>query len=773
MLAALGGMTAALPLPGSPERLVDWRWLARSPEGRRVTQVSKDPLEAYAGKYLLLEVNQPGVLDQLILNDPTATLIITVDNKPFWQGTVNTLVNPPTDGTTLLPPPIVCAGAGMYHLLAPIGFRTSLRILTDKGTLWRYLSYRMFRDPAAVLPADATSNGVYAQGLRAAATDWKVSPANFHSAALPPAREVSGKFTVGAGASTTALDVPGGGEITHLEFQVVPPLTGSLRELVVELFYDGANEPSLRVPLTDLVGMPHPWTNGRWDMLSGTLAGGIRYPTHAENYTVRLEYVLYFFNLPIPFATGLRLDLVNRSTRLAFSGTVRAVVAPAPEGRGVGRLCGTRVIAPIGGDAAVPLITLPGPGQLAGLGLFCTGNDYSAPAAGNGASWLTLDGVPPVKSPAIVPLWLSGAGSSLPIWNHPRWESQYVGAMRYFLTDPLPFEREATFGYDPGSDRTGAPTNATVIALWYRFGDTPYVAPPLPAHAEALPYVTRGIPSPVKGAQVATAVEAEDLVPLATAHGGEVLAVADADHNYHASGGKYLTIRVDALNDYTDLVLPFPTSRYFAIGSVCLTGPVNGRYDVNFELAPLSRQAALLPPSVPSTGANTTYSVLGGVPMNYPVFILGTLGYRRDSGDYCGPVLNPAPDSDGVLRYICRGPGATMLRFDQFCLFTPPPTAEGWQEFEDGPLPDCAGDMIAMLPRTGRYDWSGWGAVTLTATRAGTATVTGLRSTGPAHPNTVRLTGSLPPDDGSWTVTVHGSTSPAFTLTPGKDANQV
>ena len=71
--------------------------------------------------------------------------------------------------------------------------------------------------------------------------------------------------------------LPGSGEITHLEFHMNPALTGSLRHVVVEFFYDGALEPSVRLPITDLAGVPHPWSEGRWDSYSGTLAGGLRW----------------------------------------------------------------------------------------------------------------------------------------------------------------------------------------------------------------------------------------------------------------------------------------------------------------------------------------------------------------------------------------------------------------------------------------------------------------------------------------------------------------
>ncbi|MHB9133370.1 MAG: DUF2961 domain-containing protein, partial [Armatimonadota bacterium] len=777
LLFTLQSFAVPLPPAGSPERLTDWRWLARTPEGRRVTLSGNDKLEALAGRYLLLEVTGPGVLDHLLLRDPDALLSISVDNRPLWEGKVGMLANPPAGTTPLFPTPVFSAGASFYHLLAPIGFRTSLRVLIDKPTPLRYLSYRTFTDPAQVMPADADPQSAYARGLQAAALAWKVPADTFNAIALAPAREVSVEITAGAGAHVPVLNLPGSGEITHLEFNLAPPLTGSLRNLLVELYYDGAREPALRLPITDLVGVPHPWPNGRWDQFNGTLAAGLHYPWADRN--IRRPGATFYCNLPIPYARGLRLELVNRSETLAFFGSLRAVVNPLQEGREIGRLCGTRLIAPMSGTTD-PLIILPGPGQVVGLGLFCTGNDLYPPAQLNGASWLSLDGAPPVSGVGVVPLWMGGgsggAVTGLPLWNHPRLEPQYVGAMRNFLTDPLSFDREAAFGYNPGINRTGAPTSATVIALWYRYGDVPYAAPVLPARAESLPVTTFVKPEwygPEKGARLAATIEAEDLVPLATAHGGEVLAVEDAEQNYHASNGKYLTIRVDRIGDYTDCPFPFPASRYFVIGQTCLTGPVNGRSDVNFELSLLSQAAAAIPPAAPNTGNNFAWSMLGGAPVNLGVFILGSLSYRRDSVDFYPPQLNPAPDGDGVFRFISRGPGATMIRFDQFWLYTPPPTAEGWRECEEGKLPTCEGDIAASLPLTGRLDWSGWGAVALSAKEKGKATISDLLLTGPATPKELRLSGSLAPRAGAWQVTVNGSTAPPFGLTPGKDAKEV
>lgn len=773
-LVVLAGQGAAISPPGSPERLTDWRWLARPPEGQRTTLFGTNKLEAYEGKFLLLATTNPVVLDHLILRNADLNLSITADDRLLWEGKVGALASPPTNRVPLFPPALVPAGASFYHVVAPIGARQSLRILVDKPDTWRYLSYRTFPDPSAITPATADPNGAYAKGLQVAATAWK-EPGGFRPADVDATSRVeTAQVKIEAGTRVTALDLSGSGEITHLEFHMIPALIGSMRELVVEFYYDGAKDPALRLPITDLIGLPHPWTGGRWDVASGTLAAGILLPRQDGNG--RHPDATFYFNLPVPFANGLRIDLVNRSAQRAFSGSVRAVVVSAPDAPTAGRLCGTRLIAPVTNE--IPYLTMSGPGQLVALSLFCTGNDIFPPAQINGAAWLKADAAPAVGGAGLVPLWM-GAGyggpyGGLPVWNHPRLEPGYVGATRVFLTDPMPFDREAAFGYNPGKDLAGAPTSATVIALWYRFGGTPYAAPALPAHAEALPYTTLYKPDwyvPVEGARLASTIEAEDLAAMAVGHGGEARDTEDPDHNYHVSKGHYLVIRTDNIGDYVDCPLPFPSSLYFIIGHANVSMQVDGMVHTCYELSLLSREQARRPPPEVSAADRFAWSVLGGAKMNLQLFMLNGPSYRRDPVNYYAPQLNPARDGDGVFRFICRGPGVRLLGFDHFWLYMPPSTAEGWHEFEEGSLAETS-NLTASLPLTGRMEWSGWGAQQLDARDEGKTTLRMMVLTsGPATPKELRLSGSLAPG-GTWQAAVAGSTTPAVTLTPGKDASQ-
>ena len=79
-------------------------------------------------------------------------------------------------------------------------------------------------------------------------------------------------------------------------------------------------EPAVRLPLPELVGVPHPWIVERWHKYNGTLAAGLQYPWYVSTPRFYFPEDTFHFNLPVPFAKGLRLDLVNRSERMRFTG---------------------------------------------------------------------------------------------------------------------------------------------------------------------------------------------------------------------------------------------------------------------------------------------------------------------------------------------------------------------------------------------------------------------------------------------------------------------
>ena len=783
---------AGLPLPGSPRTLTDWRWLARPDPGSR--HVVSDPwgkkeLPAVDDGHRLLEVGGPGVLDHLWTVGGKGPVTISADGRELWSGELHELTkDPPRDGdeTPLFPKPVCFGAAGMLHLLAPIGFRYSLELRVARPRFPHFLSYRTFPEGTDVFPADPGRESEYADGLREAARVWREGGNGFYSCLPESADEQVREFTLPAQARRLVFESGGPGELLRLEFHVNPALVGSLRDVVAELTYDGSREPSLRLPLTDLAGVPHPWAIHRWHAYNGSLAAGIRYPWQVNRPRFHYPEATCLLNLPVPYVDGLRIELLNRSPDVRFTGFVKAWVQSLTpdEAAAAGRLCGTRTFMPIeAGVGPQPLIGAPGPGRLVGLGLFTSGGSRHSAAVRNSVSSLAVDGGDPITGHGLLPLWFQGIyggpSGGTPVWNHPGFCDRYGSVMRHFVTDPIPFEDEATFAFTPGPDAPDLPTQAITVALWYRFAAEPYVAPVLPERAEALPHSDFGLSSlhmHRERPQLSWLAEAEDLVPMASAGGCHVRAVEDGDHNYHPSRGKYLQVAADRPGDYVDCLVPFPEARYVRIGLVTLWGPGLG----DFEIDVLSRQQAAGAPRFEQGGEFYTGRAIGAVPMKAPILMGHSLQHRRDTGvEYSVPFANPAPDSSGILRFVCRGKPLTsnshLMRLDQVCLKTPPPTESGWREFECGVMPELAPAHLLehRVPKYGRTDWSGWGAVLLSGREGGTARFRAALPVGPSTPTALVVRGCLGPKQGAWQVQVLGNAEPPAALTPGKDDRQV
>lgn len=768
-----------LPAPGDPRTLTDWRWLARNPIGRRrvVTDpAGKKKLPKADGGFLILKVDGPGVLDHFWTEYTNkATLMIEADGGVLWEGPFVNAVSQARRSKTRLgpfPAPIVDVVGRMVHLLAPVGFRRSLRLVSDKSMFRHYVSYRTLPKGASVSCAKAESDSPYGKKLKQAAEAWGTAAYDFKAATAGSARQVKQDFTLTAGGRTTALELPGSGEVVGLALHIVPARTGSLRNVVVECYYDGATKPALRLPITDLVGLPHPWTHGRWDRYLGDRVAGIRLPWTLNRPRVYYHHVAFHMNLPIPFAEGLRIDLVNRSKDHFFSGFARASVT-ALGVRRAGRLCGTRRLVSISAQAnPTPLLRLPGRGQVVGLGIFLTGCALNAPAARNGIVSLTIDNRRAITGAGLIPLWAAGAPVNAPIWNHTRYQDGFVGAMRHFVTDPLPFKRSATLAYTPGTDAEGAPDRAVAVALWYRFGGTRYEAPTLAEQAEPLAHSTYPM-GPVrmgKGKNRTTipmvwAVEAEELAPKAVAHGCAVEAVEDVEHNYQPSGGKYLLLVADQRGSHANIIVDMPASRYVAVGTNSLWGPGRGTFHVDLAGLGEVRRARHSP----------IESMLADPPRNRSILMSASMAYRRDPVvTHREPMLNPNPGGKAVLRFVCMS-GTTqdtsIMTLDNVRLDMPPPTEPGWHEFEQDAAAELQTGLTVWVPKYGAFSWSGWGALRLRAWQLGQATVRMTLPKKPSRPRTLVIRGALGPKQGAWELRV-GKAKPVA-LTSGKDDKTV
>src|SRR5258705_13229742 len=93
-------------------------------------------------------------------------------------------------------------------------------------------------------------------------------------------------------------DLEGPGTIRHVWMTFPPARPERMRALVLEVFYDGAAEPSISVPALDFFGLPHgrpaPYVSA---LLSAQEGRG------------------YNAYLPIPFRRRIRIELTNASPR--------------------------------------------------------------------------------------------------------------------------------------------------------------------------------------------------------------------------------------------------------------------------------------------------------------------------------------------------------------------------------------------------------------------------------------------------------------------------
>jgi Protein of unknown function (DUF2961) len=109
-------------------------------------------------------------------------------------------------------------------------------------------------------------------------------------------RKGSPSRLIGAGETVTLADIKGPGRLRHLWMTFPPGPPAQMRSLVLQVFYDGLDEPSIAVPCLDFFGLPH----GRPAAYSSALT------SVAEGR----GFNAYF---PMPFRKRLRMDIVNAS----------------------------------------------------------------------------------------------------------------------------------------------------------------------------------------------------------------------------------------------------------------------------------------------------------------------------------------------------------------------------------------------------------------------------------------------------------------------------
>jgi hypothetical protein len=104
--------------------------------------------------------------------------------------------------------------------------------------------------------------------------------------------------TIGAGERVVLADVEGPGTVRHVWMTVPPAPPEQLRALRLEVFYDGAAEPSASAPCLDFFGLPH----------------GRPVPYHSALSSAQ-EGRGFNSYIPMPFRGAARIEFSNESER--------------------------------------------------------------------------------------------------------------------------------------------------------------------------------------------------------------------------------------------------------------------------------------------------------------------------------------------------------------------------------------------------------------------------------------------------------------------------
>jgi hypothetical protein len=101
-----------------------------------------------------------------------------------------------------------------------------------------------------------------------------------------------------AGETVVLADLEGPGTIRHVWMTFPPARPEYMRSMAIEVFYDGASEPSISVPCLDFFGLPHGRTAHYVSALCAAQEGR--------------GFNAYF---PIPFRRRVRIELTNHAKR--------------------------------------------------------------------------------------------------------------------------------------------------------------------------------------------------------------------------------------------------------------------------------------------------------------------------------------------------------------------------------------------------------------------------------------------------------------------------
>ncbi|HLN26240.1 MAG TPA: glycoside hydrolase family 172 protein [Gemmataceae bacterium] len=285
--------------------------------------------------------------------------------------------------------------------------------------------------------------------------------------------------------------IEGHGRITHMWFTIAAKSPDHLRELVLRIYWDGAEKPAVECPLGDFYGLGF----GQYlEFKSAPIAIGA------------IKALNCYW--PMPFTRGARLTLTNegkeRVDSCYFNIDYRLDDNPARDLRYFHTQYRQAFPAPKGKDYLI--LATKGAGHYVGCFLSVMANSDGWWGEGNdkfyvdGATKPTIEGTG--SEDYFCGAWdfqhaFSNPFNGVPLYDNPKKGGEKRGILntcyRWHILDPVPFKNSLRFTIEhgrhgPDDDRTPLRNHYSTIAYYYL--DNPEGdGPALPAYKERVPHL--------------------------------------------------------------------------------------------------------------------------------------------------------------------------------------------------------------------------------------------------------------------------------------------
>ena len=339
----------------------------------------------------------------------------------------------------------------------------------------------------SVVPAAATS-------LKAQVPEDLAQPKPFRAfriASTDPKHHNADSRPIAPGATLELGRIEGQGRITHIWFTIAAKSEDHLRQLVLRIYWDGAEKPAVEAPLGDFFGLGF----GRYvEYRSAPIAiGGVK----ALN--------CYW---PMPFAKGARLTMTNEGTEPVhscyFNIDYRLDDQPAAEVRYFHTQY--RQAFPVAKGADYPILETAGRGHFVGTFLSVMANSDGWWGEGNDKFYVDGAEKPTIEGTGSEDYFCGAWDFQHAFWNSYNGVPLYTNAelggekrgilntcYRWHILDPVPFTRSLRLTIEhgrsgPNDDRSPLRNHYATVAYYYvdhAEGD----GPAMPTYPDRVPHL--------------------------------------------------------------------------------------------------------------------------------------------------------------------------------------------------------------------------------------------------------------------------------------------